>query len=552
MKYSIGIDYGTQSARAELLNITTGEVVSVVETFYPHGIMIDQLPTGEKLNPDWAIQDGNDYYHMAVESIRKLIDISGIDVEKIIGLGIDTTACTMIPLDKDLEPLSNNPLYCRRPHAYVKLWKHHAAQKYADMLNEIAILRNEKFLSRYGGKISSEWTVPKVMQIAYEDPELYEATFQFCDIADWLNYKFTGVLVKNNVMTGYKTMYLENGYPSDDFFEALHPAMKNFVKEKLTHKILSIGERVGYITEQFSKDSGLSTKVAVAVPHTDAGVVPIALGMNKPGQMVMSIGTSTCHFLLGDLLKEVPGICGSIINGAVPGFYSYEAGQAAVGDSFSWFINNCVGTELKQNAYEQNISIYKYLADKINNKSVGSTGLLAIDWFNGNRSTLVNTDLSGVILGLKLDSKPEDIYKAILESTAFGTRKIIDNFVQHGIPVNELYACGGIPRKDSLLMQMYADICKCKIYVYREPLVAAYGSAVLGAVAAGNAVGGYDSVDEAEAKLALDDFIVYEPIEKNVLEYDKLYSIYDQLYGLLGKKDSLLMKLAQIKKEASR
>lgn len=552
MKYSIGIDYGTQSARAELINISNGHVEDVVEVLYPHGVMTEEIPTGRKLGNDWALQDGNDYYVMAVEIIKKLLSETEVAPEKIIGIGVDTTACTMIPVGFDLEPLSADERYKDRPNAYVKLWKHHAAQKYADMLNSIAEERGEVFLSRYGGKISSEWTIPKVMQIVYEDPDLYDATYSFCDIADWLNYKMTGNLSKNNVMAGYKSLLLENGYPSNDFFKALHPKMDGFVLDKLKGKLLHIGGAVGLVSKDFSEASGLSTATAVAVSQTDAGVVPIALGMGKEGQMIMSIGTSTCHFLLGDTLKDVPGICGSIYDGAVPGFYSYEAGQAAVGDCFSWFISNFVTEDLRKEAEEKGKSIYALLAEKASAIRPGASGLVALDWFNGNRSTLVNVDLSSVIMGLKIDTKAEEVYRALLESTAFGTRKIIDNFKEHGVPVTELYACGGIPKKDPFMMQMYADVCNCRINVSGESLAAAYGSAVLGAVAAGSRNGGFDTVADAEEKLALRNFTVYKPISENVEAYGKLYRVYEKAYEFFGDRKGLLMELADIKKENKR
>ncbi len=549
MKYSIGIDYGTQSARAELINVLNGHVEDIVEVMYPHGVMTEEIPTGKKLGQDWALQDGEDYYQMLLSAVRKLLSDTDISPEDIIGIGVDTTACTMIPIGSNLEPLSSDEKYRDRPNAYVKLWKHHAAQKYADILNMVAEEREESFLKRYGGKISSEWTVPKVMQIVYEDPDLYDATYSFCDIADWLNYKMTGILAKNNVMAGFKSMLLEDGYPSDDFFSALHPKLAGFITNKLKGEVLHIGGTVGYVSEEFSNASGLMRTTAVAVSQTDAGAVPIALGMGKEGQMIMSIGTSTCHFLLGKTLRDVPGICGSIFDGAVPGFYAYEAGQASVGDAFSWFIKNFVGTELRKEAEEKGKSIYSLLAEKASRHRPGSTGLVAIDWFNGNRSTLVNVDLSGVIMGMKLDTKVEDVYRAILESTAFGTKKIIDNFRAHGVPVTELYACGGIPKKDPFMMQMYADICNCRINVSGESLAAAYGSAVLGAVAAGSKGGGFDTVAAAEAKLALKDFTVYVPKEENVKSYEKLYEVYSSAYDYFGAMDGLLMKLAEIKKE---
>ncbi|WP_320123003.1 ribulokinase [uncultured Sphaerochaeta sp.] len=551
MKYTIGIDYGTQSARAQLLNISTKGVVAKAEEFYPHGVMSEQLPSGIPLGKDWAIQDGDDYFVMAINCIKSLLATSKINPEDVIGLGIDTTACTMIPLGSDLEPLSSNPLFKDTPNAYVKLWKHHAAQKYANELNKIAEQRGEEFLKRYGGKISSEWSIPKIMQIAAESPEVYAETSCFADIADWLGYKLTGKLYKNNVTTGYKTLWSDTtGFPSSSFFKDLNPLMEHVVEEKLSEEILEIGQRAGFITEEVSALTGLSQKTAVAVPHTDAGVVPITLGMGKNGQMIASIGTSTCHFLLSDTLKEVPGICGVIKDGAVPGFYAYEAGQTAVGDSFSWFVDNFVGEKLHVEASQKGVSLFSLLGQKAERLVPGESGLVALDWFNGNRSILVNSDLSSVIVGLTINTKAEEVYRAILESTAFGTRKIIENFREYGVEVTELYACGGIPKKDPFMMQLYADICDIEIRVSDEALAAAYGSAMLGAVAAGRSAGGYENVHSAEDDLGLLDFAIIKPNPKNVVAYDKLYEVFNTLHDAFSKDNSVIYTLKALREAA--
>ena len=551
MKYTIGIDYGTQSARAELLNISTKKVEASVEEFYPHGVMSEALPSGVLLGKDWAVQDGEDYYTMAIACVVGLLEQAKIDPADVIGIGIDTTACTMIPLGPDLEPISSNPKFKDNPNAYVKLWKHHAAQKHANSLNRIAKERGEAFLECYGGKISSEWTIPKIMQVAEEAPEIYKEVSSFADIADWLVYKLTGNLYKNNVTTGYKTIWSEtSGFPSKEFFKALNPLMEHVVEEKLSEKILRIGQCAGHVTPDFSALTGLTQKTAVAVPHTDAGVVPITLGMGKTGQMVVSIGTSTCHFLLSDILKHVPGICGVIKDGAVPGYYAYEAGQTAVGDSFSWFIENFVSEELQREAKNQGVSLFRLLGQKAALLSPGESGLVALDWFNGNRSILVNSDLSSVIVGLTIHTRIEEVYRAILESTAFGTRKIIENFREHGIEVTELHACGGIPKKDAFMMQMYADVCDIEVSVSDEPLAASYGSAMLGAVAAGEAAGGFKDVHAAQDALSLRESNAFTPNPRNVAAYDELYKIYSKLHDEFSTDNSVLFTLKSLRDTA--
>ncbi|MCI1210015.1 MAG: ribulokinase [Treponema sp.] len=548
MKYSIGIDYGTLTSRAILVEVGKHKIIAHVEKSYPHGVMEKNLPTGTKLGVGWAVQDGCDYYAMLTQSIRDLLQETSVSPDDVIGIGIDTTACTILPLDENFEPLSSNASFVSSPNAYVKLWKHHAAQPYADELNRIAANYNMNFLSHYGGKISSEWMIPKIMQIAAESPDIYNATKCFSEIADWLVYKLCGKFIKSNVMAGYKALWNEQeGYPNSDFFAALNPIMKDIVSTKLSQPIVSIGNRAGFLTKTAAHDTGLTMKTAVAVAHTDAGVVPFGIGMHKAGQMVMSIGTSTCHFLLGDIYKPVPGICGVVNNGSLPGFYSYEAGQAAVGDIFNWFARSYSNADLRAEASRKKCSVFALLAQKASKLAVGENGLVLLDWLNGNRTVLVDSDLSGALVGLDLHTTPEEIYRSLLEGTAFGTKKIIDTFEYYGIPVEELFACGGIPKKDPFMMQIYADVCNRTIHVPDESLAAAYGASVLGAAAADKKNGGFDSVMDAVRTMACKKETVYKPIPENVARYAQLFDIYNELHDFFGIKSPIMKRLRKMR-----
>jgi L-ribulokinase len=550
MKYSIGIDYGTQSARAVLVEIGSGIVVAATEQSYPHGVMESELPSGRKLEVDWALQVGYDYYIVLVVSIRDLINKSHVDPKLIIGIGIDTTSCTILPLDSQYEPLNELNEYKDNPHAYVKMWKHHAAQNHANLLNKIAEKENMGFLKRYGGKISSEWMIPKIMQIADEAPEVYDATACFLEVGDWLVYKLTHNLIKSNVMTGYKSLWsVSEGYPDASFFELLNPKLKNVIADKLNVPIMNVGRCAGFLTENAAKDMGLTRQTAVAVAHTDACVVPAAIGMNKAGQMAMSIGTSTCHLLLGAEEKIVPGICGVVQDGTLPGFISYEAGQASVGDIFHWFVQTCINLEFQKEASDNGIDVYRLLEEKAQKLKVGQSGLVALDWFNGNRTILVDADLSGMILGLNLHTTLEEIYRALIEATAFGTREIIKTFETYGVPVDELFACGGIPTKSPLAMQIYADVCNKDIHVSNLPQTSAYASAIYGATAAGASRGGYNKVADAVAAMGNHEKKIYSPIPENVKSYDVLFGIYEEMHDFMGIQSNAMKKLKEIRKE---
>jgi L-ribulokinase len=409
VKYSIGVDYGTQSGRALLVEVGTGKEIATAVKEYTHGVMDQYLPDGTtKLENDWALQHPADYLEVLQITIPKVLQEAKVSPNDVIGLGIDFTACTVLPIDQTGTPLCFNPEFTNHPHSYVKLWKHHAAQDEANRLNEIAEQRGEKFIQRYGGKISSEWMIPKIWQILNEAPEIYAATDQILEATDWVIYQLTGELNRNSCTAGYKAIWHKHeGYPSPDFFKALDPRLENVVEEKLSAKIVPIGSKAGEITEKAAKLTGLNPGTAVAIANVDAHVAVPAVGITEPGKLLMVMGTSTCHILLGDEEKIVPGMCGVVEDGVLPGYMGYEAGQSCVGDHFEWFTENCVPESYFKQAEEKGVNIHELLSEKASNLKVGESGLLALDWWNGNRSTLVDADLTGVLLGATLLTKPE-------------------------------------------------------------------------------------------------------------------------------------------------
>lgn len=552
-KYAIGVDYGTLSGRALIVNVETGEEISSAVLDYPHGVMDEKLPSGKKLPLDWALQHPQDYLDVLFKTIPEVLQKSKVSPNDIIGLGVDFTACTILPAKKNGVPLCFLESFKDEPHAYCKLWKHHAAQDHANRLNDIAKARNEKWLNNYGGKISSEWAIPKMWQVLEEAPEIYDEADTFIEAADWIIWQLTGQESRNACTAGYKELWNKRtGFPSKDFFKALDPKLENVVEDKLSENIFSMGEKAGCLTSEMAAKIGLKEGTAVAVPIIDAHVFIPAVGVAETGKMVAIMGTSTCHMLLGSTEKQVPGICGVVEDGILPGFFGYEAGQSCVGDHFQWFIENCLPYDYYNEAKQQNKNIHQLLREKAEKQKPGEHGLVALDWWNGNRSVLVDVDLTGVILGMTLSTKPEDIYRALIEATAYGTRIIIETFIENGVDVNEFYAAGGIAKKDPMTMQIYADIIKMPIRIAGSDQAGALGSSIFGAVAAGKENGGYDDVFSAAKAMGKVLNTVYYPKSENSAIYDNLFSEYKILHDYFGRGANDVMKrIKAIKRDIS-
>lgn len=544
MKYAIGIDFGTLSGRAVLVSLSDGKEVAVHVTPYPHGVIDHHLPsTGEKLKNEWVLQHPKDYLEVLNTSIPAILKESQVSPNDIVGLGIDFTACTMLPVDQNLTPLCFNQELSKEPHSWVKLWKHHAAQPEANIINNIAHQQNQPFIHRYGGKLSSEWMYAKIHQILNEAPHIYERTHYFVEATDWVVSQLTGKFVRNSCTAGYKAQWhKEEGFPPETFFASLDERLRDLTTSKLGGDIIAVGTLAGTLTAEMAKKTGLRQETAVAVGNVDAHVSVPAMGVVKPGKMVMTMGTSICHLVLSDHEAKVPGMCGVVKDGILEGYYGYEAGQSAVGDIFQWFTEQSVPSYIYEEAKNQQLSLHAYLEQEAGKLNPGESGLLALDWWNGNRSVLVDTELSGMLIGMTLQTKPHEIYRALLESVAFGTRTIIETFCENGIEINELYACGGLPHKNKLLMQIYADICNLPIYITASYYTPAVGSAMFGAVAAGKENGGYATIEEAALQMArLKDEIIL-PNAKNTEIYNELFKEYYNLLNYFGRKQNDVMR----------
>jgi L-ribulokinase len=543
-KYAIGVDFGTLSGRALLVDVATGDELAEAVYEYANGVIDEFLPeTSIRLEPDWALQDPNDYLETIKVTIPSIIKESGVDPADIIGLGIDFTACTMLPTKSDGTPLCFIDEWRKNPHAWVKLWKHHAAQPEANRLNQIAEEHGYGFLQRYGGKISSEWLFPKAMQILDEAPEVYNAADRLIEAADWVIWQLTGEEKRNSCTAGYKAMWSKReGYPPKEFFRLLDPRLENIVEEKMSTDIFPIGSKAGGLTEEAAAWTGLLPGTAVAVANVDAHVSVPAATVVDAGKMVIIMGTSNCHMVCAEDEKLVPGICGYVEDGILPGLIGYEAGQSCVGDHFMWFVENCVPSQYVYEAEADGINIHELLTRKAELLKPGESGLVALDWWNGNRSVLVDVDLTGLMIGMTLATKPEEMYRALMEATAYGTRMIIETLEEHGVAVTEIVAAGGLPNKNELLMQIYADITGREIKVIGTTQSGALGAALMGAVAAGLEVGGYDSIADASKKMATLSEEEYVPNQEAKRVYDALFAEYKILHDTFGRGVNDVMK----------
>ncbi len=537
--YVIGIDYGTLSARAVLLDTRNGQELAEAVAAYEHGVMDERLPGGKPLPQNYALQHPQDYLNALQKTVGEVLERGKIDPSEVAGLGIDFTSCTILPVNGQGKPLCMDPAFYEEPHAYVKLWKHHGAQPEADQINNLAAEPGEKWIERYGGKVSSEWMLPKMLETLHHAPAVFKKAVRFMEAGDWLSLVLTGEESHSASMAGYKALWNEEtGYPSEEFLTALHPSLAGLAGGRLSEKIKPICALAGRLNVQGAALTGLCEGTALAIPQIDAHAAMPALGIVGSGDLMMIMGTSTCHILNAERGKNIKGICGCVKDGVIPGLYTYEAGQAAVGDIFDWFVKSCVPAHYAEEAEAKNCSIHKLLREKAKKLKVGESGLLALDWHNGNRSPLNDATLSGMILGLRLTTRPEEIYRALIEATAYGTRMIVDGFVNNGVSLGEIYAAGGIAQKDEMMMQIYADVLGRDIHVAGSTQAGARGSAIYASVAGGL----FESLPEASCKLALPPKMTYHPIPENVTAYQKLYQEYVTLSRYFGEGGNDVMK----------
>lgn len=547
-RFTVGIDFGTLSGRAVITRVRDGEIVGEAVHPYEHGAMDRTLTAGDgrALPADFALQVPDDYRQVLRNAVPAAVAASGVAPIDIVGIGIDFTSATVIFADDDGRPLCELDEFRNEPHAYAKLWKHHGAQEQAHRIVALAKERGETWLARYGGDLSSELLMPKALETLEKAPAVYERATQIVDAVDWITWQLTGTLSYAAGDSGYKRMYQEGTYPSPEFLAALNPGFATAFTEKMTAPVLPLGARVGGLTAEAAAWTGLVEGTAVASGNIDAHVHAVSVNAVRPGQLTAILGTSTCWVLSAEQYRDVPGIFGAVDGGIVAGSWGYEAGQSAVGDMFDWFTANCVPQLYVDQAKAAGQHLNDYLMSLTEDAEVGESGLVALDWFNGNRSILIDSDLSGLVVGQTLRTTAPEVFRALVESTAFGARVIIDNFEAHGVPITDVTAAGGLLNSASI-MQVYADALRRPLSVAGVAQAGAQGSAIHAAVAAGEYA---DIVAAAEAmgRVRKD---AYVPDPDRAARYDALYELYTELYQQFGKATETMHRLRRIAREAA-
>ena len=538
-KYSIGLDFGTNSVRALIADVADGREAATSVWNYAHG---DEGVILDPNNPDLARQHPEDYLegirHTVKEALAQAADDATFFPADVIGMGVDTTGSTPLPVDENGEPLAFGQELSDHPGAMAWLWKDHTGHVEAAEITEAAAQARPQYLAKCGGTYSSEWFWSKVLHCKRTAPEVFNAAYTWVEIADWIPAVLTGttqpnVLKRGICAAGHKAIFNPSwgGYPDITFIQSLDPALTK-VRESLPDRAYTIADSAGKLSRQWATELGLEPGVPVAVGAFDAHLGGVGSGI-RPGVLVKIIGTSTCDMMvspLGQQIEDIPGLCGIVPESILPGAYGLEAGQSAVGDIFNWFASYFESGNASLDPHEA-------LTKEAEGTKPGESGLLCLDWHNGNRTVLVDQRLSGLILGTTLHTTPAEIYRALVESTAFGARVIMDRFEAYGMQVDRIVNCGGISVKNPLVMQIYADIMGKPLEIARSTQACALGAAIAGAAVAGADAGGYDSIDSAAQNMAgvLDRKYVPTPDHRPV--YDELYGMYKQLHDIFGTRE---------------
>ena len=534
MSYAIGLDYGTNSCRSLIVNLETGAEVASHVYAYPSGEMGVLL---DARDPNVARQSPADYRAGLIEIVRHgLAKAAKADAafspDKVVGIGVDTTGSTPMAVDCKGSPLALSPEFAQNLNAQAWLWKDHSSYAEAAEITALAEKMRPNYLAKCGGTYSSEWFWSKVLHCKRTDSRVFEAAFSFVELCDWIPALLTGnedplTLKRSVCAAGHKAMYAApwGGLPDKEFLGALDPALAE-LRDRLYDVAYTADVKAGGLCAAWAEMLGLPQGIAVAVGAFDAHMGAVGSGC-ADGKLAKILGTSTCDLLVArntQALPDIPGVCGIVDGSVLPGYYGIEAGQSAVGDIFLWFTNNLV-----PETYGSGPAMFDKLDALAAQLKPGATGLLALDWNNGNRCVLTDVRLSGLLLGQTLHTKPHEIYRALVEATAFGARMIIDRVREYGVNVDEVITCGGLAVKSPFLMQVYADILNMPMKVAASDQTCALGAALFGAVAAGT----FKTIEEAQ-KLTHTREHVYHPIAENVPVYEKLFALYTQLHDAFG------------------
>ena len=538
-KYAIGLDFGTNSCRSLVVDLADGQELASHVFSYPSGqdgILLDPS------DPNVARQNPADYSMGLIESISGAIkqarkNVTGFNPASVIGIGIDTTGSSPVPVDRNGTPLGLLPDFKNNLNAMVWLWKDHSSHAEAAQITSIAQKIRPEYLAKIGGTYSSEWFWSKILHCKNSALDVFKAAYSFVEICDYIPSLLTGEMrpekIKRSICAaGHKAMYNETwgGLPDKKFLSAMGPALVD-LRDRLYENAVSSDQLAGYLSPDWAEKLGLKPGIAIAVGAFDAHMGAVGAGV-KEGTLVKILGTSTCDIMISPKHKgfeDIPGVCGIVDGSVLPGYFGIEAGQSAVGDIFLWFVSHLVPASYGKTADE----IFRRLETEASKQKPGEHGLLCLDWNNGNRTILVDVRLSGLILGQTLHTKAHEIYRALIESTAFGALTIINRIEEYGGTVNEVVNCGGLARKNPFLMQIYADIIGCPMKVSRSDQTPALGAAMFGAVAAGRQLSGFSCIEEAQRAITgIKE--VYEPNKKHQEVYQELYRLYSQLHDAFG------------------
>jgi len=540
-RYVIGLDFGTNSCRSLIVDTADGKELASHVFAYPtgkDGVIVDAK------DPNLARQNPADYLAgieiTVTGAVKKAKEAEpDFNTADVIGIGVDTTGSSPMPLDEKGNALCFNPEFKNYPAAYVWLWKDHTGYAEAVLITETAANIRPQYLAKIGGVYSSEWWWSKILHCKNTSPLVYNAAFSWAEICDWIPANLTGepdpLKMKRGICSaGHKAMYNSNwnGLPDEEFLETLSPGLGP-LRKRLYERTFTSENIAGFLSPSWAAKLGLTTNVVIAVGAFDAHMGAVGAGIST-GTLVKILGTSTCDIMISphnEKLNDIPGVCGIVDGSVMNGYYGIEAGQSAVGDIFLWFVNNLVPESYGKNQDEK----FENLEAEASKLKPGESGLLALDWNNGNRTILVDARLCGMLLGQTLHTKPHEIYRALIEATAFGALAIIDRIEEYGVLIKEVVNCGGLASRNPLLMQIYADITGRPMKISRSDQTPALGAAIFGAAAAGKKAGGFDSVDDA-LKVMTGISKSYIPIPENHSTYKKLYLLYKQLHDGFGTK----------------
>ncbi|MFB0517253.1 MAG: ribulokinase [Candidatus Neomarinimicrobiota bacterium] len=558
MASTIGFDFGTNSVRCLIVDVNDGEELGTAVHVYETGeagIITD--PTDHNL----ARQNPADY-HTGLEAATKgalaqaAVRNLNFSPDDIIGIGVDTTGSTPLSVDRNGVPLSMHEQFNDNPNAQAWLWKDHTSHAEAAEITELAAREHPEYLAKCGGIYSSEWFFSKILHCLRVDPAVFAAAYTWVECCDYIPAVLTGNTVPEKIKrgrcaAGHKAMFNNGwgGLPAKEFLARLDPQLAA-LRDRLYDESHTVDMPAGFLTDEWAQNLGLRPGIPVAMGAFDAHLGAIGAGV-KQGTLVKIIGTSTCDVLVtADLEEDVPGICGIVDGSVLPGFWGLEAGQSAVGDIFNWFVN-----------YVQpggkDIGSHQELTRKAAELKPGQSGLLALDWNNGNRTILVDQRLTGLLLGQTLHTKPEEIYRALVEATAFGALAIINRFEEYGVMIEDIVSCGGVTEKNAMLMQIYADVTGREMKISKSAQTCALGAAIAAAVVAGKNKGGFDDFEAAQSAMCHVKEVSYSPIPGNHEVYKALYRLYKQLHDAFGLKggpcdlSNVMKELLEIKERAN-